>query len=118
MIPEGQINNWPREGEHNTVTADHLARLESLAARTQTMRNDGHAELDRIAGSALRTSEQAARTYEHNRGHRILHQASHDMREAREQALEPAVLEMELIKQQAREHLQGEFQSQSQVQRP
>lgn len=118
MTPKGQINNWPREGEHNTVTADHLARLERLADRMQMVRNHGHAEIDRISGKALITSEQAARTYEYNRGHRILHQASHDMREAREQALEPAVLEMELIKQEARQYLQEEFHSRSQSQSP
>lgn len=115
MTPKGQINNWPREGEHNTVTAEHLARMELHKAK---MEHVLHYTLDRDAEATVIAADQAATTYEYNRGHRILQQASDKVHADVENALEPARLDMELLKQDAHEHLNKQFQAQSQVQTP
>jgi len=108
-------NNYPREGEHNAVTASHLERLFQHRDRLNNVLTN---TLGRDADVKIQAAQQAADYYEYTRGHRLLSEASQTVRRDVNAALEPARLDMELIKQKAREHLQGEFQAQSQVQSP
>mmetsp|Transcript_27737 Transcript_27737/g.51628 ORF Transcript_27737/g.51628 Transcript_27737/m.51628 type:complete len:115 (+) Transcript_27737:194-538(+) len=114
-MKQSPVNNWPREGEHNTVTAEHLDRMELHKAKLEHVL---HYTLDRDTEATVIAANQAAQTYEYNRGHRILQQSSTTLRAEIDRAREPAALDMELIKQEAREHLCMGFQSRSQCQSP
>ncbi|MFV1607138.1 hypothetical protein VWY06_01965 [Phaeobacter sp. JH20_10] len=108
-------NNYPREGEHNTVTASQITRLEQHRDKlnnvlTYTLGEDAQVKIQAAA--------HAAGNYEYTRGHQILSEASQTIRRDVNAALEPARLDMELIKQEAREHLNREFQTQSQALAP
>jgi hypothetical protein len=109
------VNNWPREGEHNTVTVDHLNRMELHKAKLEHVL---HYTLDRDVEATVIAADQAAQTYEYNRGHRILQQSSRNLRFEVDRARKPAALDLEMIRQEARDRLTSEFHSRSQCQSP
>lgn len=104
-------NNWPREGEHNTVTAEYLDRLKLHQAE---MHHLLQYTLDRDVEVQVNAAEHAAKTYEYNRGHRILANASQNVRRECRRVMAPARVDMQLVKQEAQDHMQGRTHSQPQ----
>lgn len=107
-------NNFPREGEHNTVTAESVEQMERE-------RPHHGATLDYTIGGAIEaevhTTLEADRTYAINRGHRILNQAANDLgREVAQAARKPIALDFDQIKGEAQAHLAAQSNGQTQDQ--
>ncbi len=75
-MPKDQPNNFPREGETNPVTRDHLEKL-------KTQRPVPNANLDYTIGggteAVVHASVEAERNYSITTGERILKRSSNDL---------------------------------------
>ena len=105
-------NNFPREGEHNTVTAEDIERME----RERPQHNP---HLDYTIGGSVEahvhTSIEAEREYAINRGHRILNQAANDLgNEFDQSAHKPLAIDFNMIREEAQAHIDSQAESQSQ----
>ena len=105
------LNNYPREGEHSAVTALGVRKLEKGRLRRNLT-------VDYTIGGSVEaevhTTIEAAREYAITRGHRILIEASQTVRHEAQTAMKPTKLDMQSLKQEARDHIKHQFQSHSQ----
>ena len=107
-------NDFPREGQHNTVTAAGVKQMERE-------RPHHTADLEYTIGGSVEaqvhTTIEAERTYSMNRGHRILNQASNDLGGDLEGAArKPLALDFKLVREKAEAHLERRSQAQSHAQ--
>ena len=104
-------NNFPRDGEHNTVTAAGVEQMEREASQPNMT-------LDYTIGGTIEAevhaSIEAERIYAINRGHSILNQAANDLRrEVERAARKPMTLDFEQIKGEAQAYLAASSHAQA-----
>lgn len=105
-------NNFPREGEHNSVTAAGVEQMErERPHQTATVEYT----IGGVIEGQVHTTIEVERTYAINRGHRILNQAANDLgREMQQAAQKPITLDFDQIKGEAQAHLAAQSQGQAQ----
>lgn len=124
-------NHFPREGEHNPVTAKRVRELQEYRVDLNHLREY---TLGSDAQARIRAAADAERNYSMSRGARILEEASQHVRSEVDRVRKPEVLEraqrevthtrvrealdMADIRRTAREHLRRQFQSQTESQSP
>lgn len=120
-------NGFPREGDHNPVTARRISELEQYRSDLNHYREY---TLGTDAQTRIRAAQDAARFYSVSRGCRILQEASDNIRSEHRRVVRPGLVEqaqnsvpsqsldMKQIKQAAKEHLRKQFQNQTQSMSP
>ena len=108
-----RMNNFPREGQHNPVTADIVKRLEQRRDDLEVLKYS----FGRDAETSVQMADQAAQYYSYTKGSQILARASRSLRTEAARTM-PVLLDVQELRRESQEHLRKRSQQQSQEQTP